>query len=43
MSGYLDDYHANRGYLLSFNFNRNKTIGVHDIIIDGKMITEAVV
>ncbi len=41
--GYLDDYHADRGYLLSFNFNRNKKIGVQDIFIDGKVITEAVV
>lgn len=41
--GYLDDYHADRGYLLSFNFNRNKKIGVQDIFIDRKVITEAVV
>lgn len=43
LAGYLDAYHADRGYLLSFNFNQNKRIGVRDIIVDGKMITEAVV
>lgn len=41
--GYLDDYHIDKGYLLSFNFNCNKKIGVHDIFIGGKEITEAVV
>lgn len=41
--GYLDDYHIDRGYMLSFCFNRNKEIGVHDIFIGGKEITEAVV
>lgn len=41
--GYLEDYHIERGYMLSFCFNRNKKIGVHDIFVDGKEITEAVV
>lgn len=40
---YLDNYHINRGYMLSFNFNRNKTIGVREIIIGEKKIIEAVV
>ena len=40
---YLDSYHVNRGYLLSFNFNQNKTIGVHEIHIGDKTIIEAVV
>ena len=40
---YLEDYHIQRGYMLSFCFNRNKKIGVHDIFIEGKAITEAIV
>ena len=40
---YLDAYHINKGYMLSFNFNKNKRIGVHDVIISDKLIVEAVV
>ena len=41
--GYLEDYHINKGYMLSFNFNKNKEIGVRDIVIGDKIIIEAVV
>ena len=40
---YLDDYHMTKGYMLSFNFNKNKTTGVREIVIDGKILIEAVV
>lgn len=40
---YLDDYHKNKGYLLSFNFNKNKQSGVREIVIGDKVIIEAVV
>ena len=40
---YLDTYHVEKGYLLSFNFNKKKEIGVHEIEVDGKKIIEAVV
>ncbi len=40
---YLNEYHTNTGYLLSFNFNKNKEIGVHDIFVGEKHIVEAVV
>ena len=43
LAGYLDDYHKGKGYMLSFNFNKNKEIGVHEMVIDGKTIIEAVV
>lgn len=43
LSGYLDDYHLSKGYLLSFNFNNNKTVGVKTIIAGDKTILEAVV
>ncbi len=40
---YLDAYHQNRGYMLSFNFNKNKKIGVQEIVIGDKTLIEAVV
>lgn len=43
LAGYLDDYGLSRGYLLSFNFNQKKQIGVQEIIVNGKLIIEAVV
>ncbi len=43
LSEYLDYYHIQKGYMLSFNFNKNKQIGVKTIQIDGKTIIEAVV
>ena len=41
--GYLKDYHLDEGYMLSFNFNKKKSVGVHEIVIQGKTIIEAVV
>lgn len=29
LSGYLDEYHLKRGYMVSFNFNKKKQVGVH--------------
>lgn len=40
---YLDDYRLDMGYLLSFNFNKNKQTGIHEIVPDGKKILEVVV
>ena len=40
---YLDDYHQKKGYMLSFNFNKNKKIGVHEIMLGDKVLIEAVV
>lgn len=40
---YLADYGLETGYLLSFNFNKKKEIGVREIQIQGKRIIEAVV
>ena len=40
---YLDDYHKTKGYMLSFNFNKNKQVGVQEIKLDGKVLIEAVV
>ncbi len=41
--GYLNDYHVNKGYLISFNFNQNKQTGIHEIIIGDKTLIEVVV
>ncbi len=40
---YLDYYHKDRGYMISFNFNRQKKIGVQEIHLGGRTIVEAVV
>lgn len=40
---YLNDYHLNKGYMLSFNFNKKKQIGVHEIVIEGKTLVEVIV
>lgn len=40
---YLTDYHSSRGYMLSFNFNKNKQSGVREIVLGDKILIEAVV
>ena len=39
---YLDYYRKDKGYMLSFNFNKNKKVGVNEIRIGDKTIIEAV-
>ncbi len=43
LSEYLDYYHIDKGYLLSFNFNKNKQSGMHTLELNGRTIAEAVV
>ena len=43
LAGYLDDYHADKGYMLSFGFNKKKQPGVREIVVNGKTIVEALV
>jgi len=43
LAGYMDEYHLKKGYLLSFNFNKNKKTGVRKITYGDKIIIEAVV
>ncbi len=43
LTGYLDYYHKDKGYLVSFNFNKNKETGVKTVMLGNKMIVEAVV
>ena len=40
---YLEYFHKDKGYMLSFNFNQKKEIGVKEILVGGKTIVEAVV
>ena len=40
---YLDAYHLDKGYMLSFNFNKKKEIGVKEISLGDKILVEAVV
>jgi hypothetical protein len=41
--GYLEDYHVNKGYMVSFNFNKKKNVGVQEIIFGEKILIEATV
>lgn len=43
LADYLDAYGADRGYLLRFNFNKNKKAGIKEIACGGKRILEVVV
>ena len=40
---YLDAYHKDKGYMVSFNFNRKKQIGVREIAVGGKILIEDIV
>ena len=43
LGDYLDAYHQKTGYMLSFNFNKNKKTGIKEINSGDKLIVEAVV
>ena len=43
LAGYLEDYHQKQGYLISFNFNKNKKPGIREVRIKDKIIIEAVI
>lgn len=43
LAEYLDYYRLKKGYMLSFNFNKKKEIGVKEINVGDKTIVEAVV
>ena len=40
---YLDYFRQEKGYMLSFNFNKKKMVGVKRIRIEDRTIVEAVV
>lgn len=43
VADYLDYCHKEKGYMISFNFNKNKKTGIQEISIGEKTIIEAVV
>lgn len=43
LAEYLEHYHLKKGYMLSFNFNKKKEIGVKRIVFGDKVLIEAVV
>ena len=43
LADYLDAYHLKHGYMVSFNFNKKKQIGVKQISLGDKVLIEAVV
>jgi hypothetical protein len=43
VSEYLDYYHLNKGYMLTFNFNKNKNVGITEVKYGDKILIEAVV
>lgn len=43
LSEYLDYYHLQTGYMLSFCFNKNKQPGLHEVVIGDKKLYEVVV
>ena len=43
LSDYLDYFHMKKGYMLSYNFNKNKEVGIKKIKVGDKILVEAVV
>lgn len=43
LSDYLDYFHLKKGYMLSYNFNQKKKIGVKEILVGDRVLVEAVV
>ena len=43
LADYLKGYHASKGYLLSFNFNKRKKTGMREVICGDKVLVEVVV
>lgn len=43
LTDYLDYFHLQKGYMLSFNFNKKKEPGLKEIRLGGKTLIEAVV
>lgn len=40
---YLEDYHQKTGYLISFNFNKNKKVEMKQLNIGDKTLIEVVI
>ena len=40
---YLDYFQLDKGYMLSFNFNKHKKVGVREVNVNGRVVVEGVV
>lgn len=40
---YMDYYHLEKGYMLSFNFNKNKQTGIRHVQLGERFLVEAIV
>ena len=43
LADYLETYHLEKGYLLNFNFNKNKEPGIKTVICKGTSLLETMV
>lgn len=43
LADYLEYYHLKKGYLLIFNFNKSKKIGIREVTCRDKILIEAMV
>ena len=43
LTEYLDSYHLDVGYMLTFNFNKKKERGIKEKTVNGKILIEAIV
>lgn len=43
LADYLDAYHVQKGYMVSFNFNKKKVTGIKEITCGEKSILEVIV
>lgn len=43
LSDYLDRFHLKKGYLLTFNFNKTKEVGVKNVFFEDKVFLEGMV
>lgn len=42
LKDYLDYYNLSKGYMLSFNFNKKKEVGVHEVMVGDKILIEGI-
>jgi len=43
LKDYLEYYHLDKGWMISFCFNKNKQVGMHEVKLGSKTIVEVVV
>ena len=43
LAEYLEYYRQKKGYMVSFNFNKSKSVGIKEVRLGDKIIVEAVV